>query len=138
MKQYNFVTEVASDSNPNRKYKLKMDECGVVSCNCMSWINNTRRTTPRTCKHTDKIINAGFQLDGEGKFLVAEDNWGRKVPMFCKNYPAKCDDCTLRFMCYTELSPEFTTEQLKDRFKEPVRISHLPKTTMSLWQKRNL
>jgi len=34
MKQYNFVAEISSQSNPNKHYTIKVDEHGMFSCNC--------------------------------------------------------------------------------------------------------
>jgi len=110
MKRYNFITEVVSRSS-SKVYKIKMREDGLLTCNCPSWIFNQRGD--RTCKHIDEIIDAGFVADRSGKFIVSTNKWGGSVQLFCKNYPEQCESCTLRFLCYTELKPAFTDEQLK-------------------------
>lgn len=112
MKYYNFVTEVQSKSNPDKSYTVKMRDDGVLTCNCPAWIYNIRRD--RTCKHVDEVRRAGFTADEKGKFITGTTQWGGKVPVFCKAYPEKCDDCHLRFLCYTERMPEFTVDQLHE------------------------
>ena len=112
MRRYNFVYEVQSSSNPEKKYTIKMRDDGMLTCNCPSWIFNTRRN--RTCKHVDVIKRAGFTADEKGKFIVTQGHWGDKAPVFCKNYPQQCDECKLRFFCYTEHNPEFTEDELED------------------------
>ena len=112
MKHYSFVLEVPSESNPNKGYDVKMDEQGNLTCPCKSWINNTRHETPRSCKHTDIIKWAGWS--GEtGKFLVRIDNHQIKSLLFCKNYPDSCEECKLRFVCWTEKQPEFNVGDLR-------------------------
>jgi hypothetical protein len=112
MKHYNFVYQIQSHSNPDKKYTIKMDDNGLLSCNCPSWIFNQRRD--RTCKHIDDIRRAGFTVDGKGRFITGTTHWGTKVPVFCKSYPDKCDECGFRFMCFTEKEPEFNLDNLKE------------------------
>jgi hypothetical protein len=108
---YNFVTTVKSESNPDKEYTIKMKEDGLLSCSCPSWIFNQRHN--RTCKHIDTIIKAGFAADKQGKFITVTDRWGYKSPLFCKNYGDGCDSCNLKFLCYTEVKPEFDREALE-------------------------
>lgn len=112
MKYYNFVTQVQSKSNPTKFYTVKMRTDGLLTCNCPSWVYNQRGN--RTCKHIDEIIKAGFTADKRGKFITGVRYYGEKIPIFCKNYPDKCDDCKLKFLCYTEANPEFTEGQIKE------------------------
>jgi len=109
MKQYNFITTIPSKSS-SKEYTIKMRTDGLLTCNCPSWIYNQRGN--RTCKHIDTVIKAGFVADKSGKFIISTTQWGGSVPVFCKNYPDKCNECSLRFLCYTERSPQFTDEQL--------------------------
>lgn len=111
MKTYNFVTTIESKSS-GKEYIIKMRTDGMLTCNCPSWIYNQRGN--RTCKHIDEVIKAGFVADTSGKFIVSTTEWGGQVPFFCKNYPDRCDSCSLRFICYTELRPQFTNEQLSN------------------------
>ena len=108
---YNFVATVKSHSNPDKFYTIKMRHDGLLTCNCPSWIYNQRGN--RTCKHIDEVKSWGFSADHIGKLIVGEGNWGNKVPVFCNNYPTKCDGCSLRFVCFTSRHPEFTKDQLK-------------------------
>lgn len=112
MPKYNFVYEVTSSSNPNKKYIIKMRDDGLLTCNCPSWIYKTRGG--RTCKHVDIILRAGFEADERGKFITGTDNYGHKVPVFCKKYgqEAGCEACSLRFRCYTDKAPEFDRQEL--------------------------
>lgn len=112
MKYYNFVTKVQSKSNPDKVYTVKLRNDGLLTCNCPAWIYNIRRD--RTCKHVDEVKKAGFTADEKGRFIIGTTQWGGKVPVFCTAYPDKCDTCHLRFLCYTERSPEFTTDQLHE------------------------
>ena len=112
MKHYNFVAEVQSSSNPNKNYTIKMTIDGLLTCNCPSWIYNQRGN--RTCKHVDQVIRAGFSADSKGKFIIGTDRWGGKVPVFCKSFNTpSCDDCHLRFLCFTNRNPEFDVDTLK-------------------------
>jgi hypothetical protein len=110
-KRYNFVHEVPSSSNPKKKYAVKVTDDGKLTCNCMSWINNTRGN--RTCKHTDVIEAAGFTTTRpEGKFLLAVDGWNNKLLTYCKNSPDGCPECEYKFKCYTEETAEFASKDL--------------------------
>lgn len=108
---YNFVTTIQSKSNPKKFYTIKMKDNGLLTCNCPSWVYNQRGN--RTCKHIDELRRAGFTTDEQGKILTGTTYWGDKVPVFCTNYPDKCEECSLRFLCYTEANPQFTKEQLQ-------------------------
>jgi len=120
MKKYNFFCEVPSQSNPNKTYKIKVDEKGMFSCSCPSWIFNQRGN--RTCKHIDKLRGDGLHLDGkgqliEGKMLTIVDKeygWYNKAPLLCQNYPEQCNDCKMRFICWSQREAEFSREQLKE------------------------
>lgn len=92
-KEYNFVCQVPSHSNPAKSYTIKMDEHGFLSCNCPSWIFNHRKD--RTCKHIDEIRD---KVDIDLRGLVGRSDG---LPTVCYNYPAKCDECHFRFKCYT-------------------------------------
>lgn len=115
MKQYNFLAEVPSKSNPNKHYTIKVDESGLFSCNCPSWIFNTRRN--RTCKHIDSIRTDGVTMNGVGRIITAVENYnsrsGRKIPIICKNYPKQCDECKMRFICWTSREAEFDVDTLR-------------------------
>jgi hypothetical protein len=111
MKHYHFVLELPSKSKPNKTYQVKMDEQGNLTCNCPSWVFNQRKD--RTCKHTDVVRNAGFEGSETGRFLVGVDQFSTKMPIFCKNYPDLCDECKLRFECWTAKNPEFEINDLK-------------------------
>jgi len=117
-KQYNFLAEVPSKSNPNKHYTIKVDESGLFSCNCPSWIFNTRRN--RTCKHIDSIRTDGVTMDGVGRIITAVESekhygvrGGQKIPIMCKNYPEQCDDCKMRFICWTSREAEFDVDTLR-------------------------
>jgi hypothetical protein len=106
VKEYYFMRQVQSHSNPNKHYEIKMDEQGFLSCNCPSWIFNQRRD--RTCKHIDEIRGTdGITISPKGTLSVTTDkgfvgkssNTG--LPKICYNYPDKCDGCFFRFKCYT-------------------------------------
>jgi hypothetical protein len=121
MKDYSFVCEMPSKSNPNKHYNIKVDNSGMFSCDCPAWIFNVRRKGVRSCKHIDELRGAGFtiQKDGaeSGKILFTDkqDRWGygkTNVPVLCKNYPDKCDACALRFACFTESMPKFSEKEL--------------------------
>ena len=94
MKAYSFYCEVASHSNPDKKYQIKMDEQGQLSCNYPSWIFNHRKD--RTCKHIDEIRGTIVTMTKGGVVGKSEG-----IPKVCYNYPAKCDECHFRFRCYT-------------------------------------
>lgn len=47
--------EFPSRSHPDMNYVVKFDERGQLTCTCPSWVYNTRRQQPRTCKHTDEV-----------------------------------------------------------------------------------
>jgi len=122
MKQYNFMAEVPSKSNPNKHYTIKVDESGLFSCSCPSWIFNTRRN--RTCKHIDALRTDGMTLDGVGRVITAVEDEalhkfgrvsrGQKIPILCKNYPDQCDACKMRFICWTQREAEFDVNQLRE------------------------
>ena len=122
MKQYNFMAEVPSKSNPNKHYTIKVDESGLFSCNCPSWIFNQRGN--RTCKHIDSLRTDGITMDGVGRIITAVENGngtptirrnqGQKIPILCKNYPEQCDTCNMRFLCWTQREAEFDVEQLRE------------------------
>jgi hypothetical protein len=112
-KTYNFFAEVPS-SNGRRTYKIKVDEKGLFSCNCPSWIFNQRGN--RTCKHIDALRREGLTVDGVGRLITGVDGskeWGNKVPILCKNYPTQCDACNMRFICWTNREAEFDLNQLR-------------------------
>lgn len=119
------MAEVPSKSNPNKHYTIKVDESGLFSCNCPSWIFNTRRN--RTCKHIDALRTEGMTLDGKGKIIIAVEttlgkkiygNWQkyseRRIPIMCKNYPEQCDTCNMRFLCWTQREAELDINQLRE------------------------
>lgn len=117
MKQYNFLAEVPSSSG-KKTYTIKVDEGGMFSCNCPSWIFNTRRN--RTCKHIDALRTDGITINGQGRLITAVDNgdqahWrhGQRIPILCKNYPDQCDTCDMRFVCWTQREAEFDVNQLR-------------------------
>jgi len=125
MKQYNFMTEVPSKSNPNKHYTIKVDESGLFSCSCPSWIFNTRRN--RTCKHIDALRTDGLTLNGVGRIITAVEHspssksngqynkrQGQKIPILCKNYPEQCDGCKMRFVCWTTREAELDINQLRE------------------------
>lgn len=117
MKKYNFLSEVPSKSNPNKHYTIKVDESGLFSCSCPSWIFNTRRN--RTCKHIDSIRTDGVTMDGIGRIITAVERrygvrGGHKIPILCKNYPEQCDDCKMRFVCWTNREAEFDINTLRE------------------------
>ena len=120
MKQYNFMAEVPSKSNPSKHYTIKVDENGLFSCNCPSWIFNTRRN--RTCKHIDALRGEGITMNGTGRIITAVDegqSYGhvrgeQKIPIMCKNYPKQCDACKMRFICWTQREAEFDVNQLRE------------------------
>lgn len=109
MKQYNFITDLPSKSNPDKSYQVKMDEQGNLTCNCPIWIYNRRGN--RTCKHTDIVKISGF-LDGKGKLITGGKDSYHKSPVICRNYPDQCNECNLRYKCYTETNPEFTWQEI--------------------------
>jgi hypothetical protein len=112
MTDYNFVCEVASESNPQKKYSVKMREDGLLTCNCPAWIYNHRRN--RTCKHIDKIRDAGFTSDSTGKFISVKTEAWNKSLLFCKKYPDGCSTCKLRYTCFLEKDPTFQRSEVED------------------------
>ena len=92
-KQYQFMYQVKSHSNPNKMYTIKIDERGFLSCNCPSWIYNQRRD--RTCKHIDELRG---RVDIDLRGFVGEH---AGLPLVCYNYPDKCGECPVRFKCFT-------------------------------------
>jgi len=113
-KVYNFFAEVPSSSG-NKTYTIKVDENGLFSCSCPSWIYNQRGN--RTCKHIDALRNQGLTIDGQGRIIVGVDStngWKQKVPILCKNYPDQCDTCKMRFVCWTNREAEFDLNQLRE------------------------
>lgn len=110
MKQYNFFAEVPSSSG-KRNYVIKVDENGLFSCNCPSWIFNHRGN--RTCKHIDALRRQGLTVDGAGRLIFGRDG-GQAVPVLCKNYPEQCDTCNMRFICWTNRTAEFDLEKLRE------------------------
>ncbi len=111
MKSYNFIAEVPSKSNPNKRYTIKVDAAGLFSCNCPSWIFNQRGN--RTCKHVDALRIDGITMNGQGRLITAVDKGG-KIPILCKNYPDQCDTCKMRFLCWTSREAEFDADTLRD------------------------
>lgn len=121
MKQYNFLAEVPSSSG-KRTYTIKVDESGMFSCNCPSWIFNTRRN--RTCKHIDALRVDGITMNGQGRLITAVEETGiqtksgrmvgGKIPILCKNYPDQCDACNMRFICWTQREAEFDVNTLRE------------------------
>jgi hypothetical protein len=112
-KRYSFVASVPSSFNPRKTHDVKMDERGMLTCDCPIWIFNKRGN--RTCKHTDFVLQSGF-LNGTAKLLIVKGGrWDRNAmtPIVCKNYPNQCDDCEIRFKCYTEQEPELNREEYK-------------------------
>jgi len=110
VKRYNFLLDIPSESKPDKTYSIKMDEQGNLTCPCPIWVFNRRGN--RTCKHTDIVKRAGFN-GSKGKFLVLVDVFRTKVPVYCKNYPELCDECELRFSCWTDEKPEFELGALR-------------------------
>jgi hypothetical protein len=114
MKEYNFICNVPSKSNPRKTYTIKVDENGLFSCNCPSWIFNQRGN--RTCKHIDALRLDGLTLDGKGRLITIIDKdkygWETKVPKLCVNYPEQCNTCKMRFICWSQREAEFTREQV--------------------------
>ncbi len=102
------MADIPSSSNPEKLHHIKMDEIGNLTCDCPIWIYNKRGN--RSCKHTDIVQNSGF-LNGTAKLFIINGRWGNKSPFVCKNYPDRCDDCEIRFKCYTETNPELNNEE---------------------------
>jgi len=110
--KYNFFAEVPSSSG-RRNYTIKVDQNGLFSCNCPSWIYNQRGN--RTCKHIDALRRDGLTVDGQGRLIMGVDasHWGQKVPILCKNYPDQCTECNMRFICWTNREAEFDLNKLR-------------------------
>lgn len=51
------VAVVNSNSEPNKKYEVRQNPAGFLSCQCMGWRFN--KDTPRHCKHTDAVQGKG-------------------------------------------------------------------------------
>ena len=112
-KSYNFFAAVPSSSG-RKNYTVKVDERGLFSCSCPSWIFNQRGN--RTCKHIDALRSDGLTVDGTGRLIIGIDenrSWGKKVPILCKNYPNQCDGCDMRFVCWTNREAEFDLSTLR-------------------------
>ncbi len=92
-KNYTYVCDVPSESNPNKVYTIKIDDDGLLTCNCPSWIFNQRRD--RTCKHID-TLRSKAEFDHIGKIGKVG-----QLPKICYTYPDKCDECKIRFKCFT-------------------------------------
>jgi len=58
MKTYQIVAEFESESEPNRKYTVKVDEMGNLSCNCPAWIYKAGGV--RHCKHIEMVKQRGL------------------------------------------------------------------------------
>jgi len=115
---YNFIAQIPS-SNGKRNYTIKVDDKGLFSCNCPSWIFNQRGN--RTCKHIDRLRNQGLLVDGGGRLIIGKDSGGgAKIPILCQNYPDQCDGCSMRFLCWTQREAEFDLADLKEagRYRE--------------------
>ena len=110
MKQYNFILKVLS-SNRRKEYTIKVDENGLFSCSCPSWIFNQRGN--RTCKHIDSL-RENINLDKQGRLIVGVDSIGNKIPMLCQNYPNDCKECEMRFICWTTRGAEFDLDNLRE------------------------
>jgi hypothetical protein len=44
-----------SRSRPGMSYTVQFNDRGELTCDCPSWVYNSRHRTPRTCKHTDEV-----------------------------------------------------------------------------------
>jgi len=117
MVKYNFVAQVPSSSG-SKVYTIKCKEDGLFSCSCPAWIFNVRRN--RTCKHIDSLRKDGLSIDGQGRLLTAVSRYGHKIKFLCKTYPA-CEDCSMRFDCWTSEEAEFPKDTLieKGLYKQP-------------------
>jgi hypothetical protein len=49
------LAQVPSESNPNRKYDVRVGADGVVYCTCPSWRFNRAPKADRVCKHMTKL-----------------------------------------------------------------------------------
>ncbi|MDP2662041.1 MAG: hypothetical protein Q8R28_15055 [Dehalococcoidia bacterium] len=59
-KTYAEVATYPSKSSKNGKvYTVKVDEAGVLSCDCPAWVFNTHGD--RTCYHTMRVLGIGTQ-----------------------------------------------------------------------------
>ncbi|MBE9482643.1 MAG: hypothetical protein IMY88_03080 [Chloroflexi bacterium] len=54
-------------------------------------------------------------LNSEEKkpLIVGIDRGENKIPILCPKFP-DCDDCKIRFRCWTNKQPEFTLDELKN------------------------
>lgn len=107
---YNPVVEFPSKSNPSKNYTVSMRMDGEVTCNCPAW--TFKKGDERTCKHVREVKRQGYGTI-DGKFLISVDRWDRKEPIFCKVYPS-CDDCTIRYNCWSCSMPEFSVDKLRE------------------------
>lgn len=120
MKDYNYVATFPSKSNPDKKYTVKMDEDGNLTCDCPVWIYN--HNGDRTCCHTVMAQkNGGIKT---GKLITIQSNnyYGHTEPLICHNYPDNCDDCGNRFKCFTEENPIFAQEEIAAMKRGKVKI----------------
>lgn len=56
-KTYRAVETFESKSRPGKFYTVKVDESGNLSCDCPSWIFQSKNPLngERGCKHTDQL-----------------------------------------------------------------------------------
>jgi len=54
----------------------------------------------------------------KGKKLVGVNDFGEKVLFTCNSYP-NCNDCKLRFRCWTDRLPHFRFDELEDAGLHP-------------------
>jgi hypothetical protein len=81
MKQYKAIAQISSFSEPAKKYAIKQDMESHITCNCPSWVFNSRHQDPRACKHTDVVEQAGGLeklLLFSGQYDVVIDGHGSK------------------------------------------------------------
>lgn len=71
--QYTEVGRIKSHSNPNKEYKISVDNRGNLSCNCPRWIFQHHKVSGYQCKH---IIE---YLAGQPNNQVPKDKIPKRV-----------------------------------------------------------
>lgn len=88
-KKLKVIATIHSFSEIEKKYTLKQDDVGHLTCNCPAWIFN--QSGNRTCKHTDVLTNHSDNLETliaySGQYKVEIENDGTRWIIEKKHEP---------------------------------------------------